>query len=168
MIICGIDLGSRKTAVARLSQAPDGEASLSAVTLLVHPAHRGMELYALANYTAAACVNADMVYIEEPLVGRGVKASMALSQVAGTLMAKLAGEQIPCDLVNVKTWKSKVVGNGNADKKAIEMWLKENHPKYAAHCGDQDQFDAACIALFGRQILTAGSTGLFATEVSNP
>ena len=169
MIVCGVDLGSRKAAVARLSQLPDRtESSLSAVSLLVHPTQRAFELYALANLVAEACVQADMVFIEEPLVGRGVKASMQLSQVAGSLMARLAADGIPCDLVHVSTWKSRVIGDGGADKKKIEMWLKENHPTYAAHCGDQDQYDAACIAIFGQQILSQGQSGVFATEVSDP
>jgi Holliday junction resolvasome RuvABC endonuclease subunit len=53
--------------------------------------------------------------------------------------------------VDNKQWKRDVCGNGNANKDLITKWLADQHPEWKLD--DQDQRDAACIALYGQQIV---------------
>lgn len=173
MLVCGVDLGTRKSAVARLYMHDEPDHSLNpllsdAVSLMVHPASRAHELLLLSEMTALACTGASYVFIEEPLVGRGVKASMNISQTAGAVMAQLASIGVSTELVNVQHWKKEVIGMGNASKKDIEMWLSATHPVYSAECDDQDQRDATCIALYGWQTLRSVEAGVFRDEVTDP
>jgi Holliday junction resolvasome RuvABC endonuclease subunit len=154
MRVVGVDLGVRKAAVAQYIVNARGHVSLWDVTsFFVHPTNRPHELGTLAELVKNATVGANYVFIEEPLVGRGVKASMQISQVAGAIMAKMALEAIHTELVNVKHWKKDVCGNGNASKEDVDLWLSTTHPSYADACGDdrhrQDNVDACCIGLFG-------------------
>ena len=176
MIICGVDLGTRKSAVSRLSVGSDRDdvpmampmSRVNAISLMVHPTQRANELHILATMTSEACEGSNYVFIEEPLVGRGVKASMGISQTAGAVMAWLGQMSIPTELVNVSHWKKGLLGKGNASKEDIEMWLSTNYPVYSAECDDQDQRDATCVALYGWQTLRSLKAGLFRDEVSDP
>ena len=151
MRIVGIDLGTRKAALAEFNITARGVVTLrSCLAVYVHPTQRGKELSRLSHDVGEICAHANYVFIEEPLVGRGVKASMQISQTAGAIMANLATRGIHNELVNVKHWKKDVVGNGNASKEMIKMWLNTHHTAYDAACeGDQDKVDACCIGLFG-------------------
>jgi Holliday junction resolvasome RuvABC endonuclease subunit len=93
---------------------------------------------------------------------------MGISQTAGAVMAFLAEQSIPVELVNVKHWKKELIGNGNASKEDIAMWLSSTHPVYSAQCDDQDQRDATCVALYGWQILRTVEAGVLRDEVSDP
>lgn len=170
MRICGVDLGKRRSAVTQLVYDPDAVLEdgrshelLSVNAFLVHPTARGQELAQLMAMTMHAIGQSERVFIEEPLVGRGVKASMEISQVAGALMSMCAEQGIITHLVNVKTWKSAIVGNGNAGKPDVRMWLQSEHSHYAERCGeDQDCIDATCVALYGVHVLDT------AAELSTP
>jgi len=141
-------------------------------TFYVHPAVRPKELATLTTTMIDACKGANYVFIEEPLVGRGVKASMQISQVAGAVMAMLGNHGIHTELVNVKTWKKDICGNGNASKEDVDMWLSTTHPSYAEACGDdrhrQDNVDACCIGLFGVATLERANHGLLEDVRSVP
>jgi Holliday junction resolvasome RuvABC endonuclease subunit len=101
-------------------------------------------------------VDFEAVFVEQPLVGRGgAHATIVQAQVQGLVLARanLAGTP-GVYTVNVKSWKKRVVGNGNSDKAAVTAWLEEAHPVLAAMAGgDQDLVDAACIALYGREVM---------------
>lgn len=153
MRISGVDLGARKASVATILVTAEGEKSLSDVmSVIAHPTTRPDELKYVANAVCELVSHSNYVFIEEPLVGRGVKASMSLSQTAGAIMARLAEENptASVQMVNVKVWKKKIIGNGNAGKHDIKLWLEEHYPGYSDECGtDQDAIDACCVALFG-------------------
>lgn len=152
MKIAGIDLGKHRVSVVTYLLTSANVAQLKDVTtVLVHPTVRGQELHSLAKAVAGVSHSQqwDYAFIEEPLVGRGVKASMEISQTAGAILASLSAVGVHTELVNVATWKMQVIGRGNAGKQDIKVYLNENHPKYAAECESQDEYDAACIGLFG-------------------
>jgi Holliday junction resolvasome RuvABC endonuclease subunit len=152
MKIAGIDLGKQRVSVVTYLLTSANAVQLKDVTtVLVHPTVRGQELHTLAKAVTGVSQSQqwDYAFIEEPLVGRGVKASMEISQTAGAIMASLAAIGTHIELINVQTWKMQIVGKGNAGKGDIRLYLDENHPKYAASCESQDEYDAACIGLFG-------------------
>lgn len=148
MIIGGVDLGGRKAAV---SIFVDGEMT-NVADLTVPKSARALELRTLAEWSFGYLKVCDLVMIEEPQVGRGVRASLQVAQTCGAVMATLGGTPWShrSDWVPVATWKKEVCGKGNLDKKAVATWLESSHPAYAALCGaNQDRIDATCIGLYG-------------------
>jgi Holliday junction resolvasome RuvABC endonuclease subunit len=169
--IAGIDLGIRKAAVAVYGINDEYEPCLlDAISFFVHPTMRGKELSTLSTMITQIC-DWDYAFIEEALIGNNRKYSMRISQTSGAIMAALDAAGVHTELVNVKTWKKDVIGNGNANKEMIQTWLIENYNSYAVECGeDQDKFDACCIGLFGvdvvRRTAAMGDLGLVSPETS--
>ena len=96
----------------------------------------------------------DHVFIEDTLIGNNKNYSIRLSQTMGAVLAALSPitKKMPMGvyLVNNKTWKKEVVGNGNANKNSVKNYIEQKNSAYAALCGnDQDRFDAACIGYYG-------------------
>lgn len=150
MIIGGVDLGGRKAAV---SIFVDGVLT-NVAALEVPKTSRARELRTLAEWTFGYLKVCDLVFIEEPLIGRGVRASLQVAQTAGAVLASLGGLLgVESDLIPVGTWKKDVIGNGSANKEMVSLWLKSSHPSYAVQCADnQDRIDAICIGLYGVQL----------------
>lgn len=148
-VVAGVDLGGRKAAVSIykdgvLMSVDHYEASAKLT--------RQMALHQVAEWVYKKLLPVDYVFIEEPLIGRGVRASMSVVQCAGAVMSRLAEHRVY--LVPVSSWKMATHGKGNADKKAVQSWLKRVHPAYASLCGsNQDRFDATCIGLYGVQVV---------------
>ena len=91
-----------------------------------------------------------VAYIEAPVVGRGIGSTIVQAQVGGAVLAALETSGVETHLVNVSTWKKKVVGKGNAKKEEVSLWLRENWKKaYDAAEEDQDLIDACCLNRFG-------------------
>lgn len=155
MWVAGIDLGVRKVSVAMYN----GDWTHT-VTLMVHPSAREQELMLLSTMLTHAITDADYAFIEEPLVGRGVRASMLISQTAGAVMSTMARSGHRVELVNVKHWKKAIIKNGNASKKDVADWLEQTHPEYFEVCEDQDQIDATCIALYGASLVQRATSGV--------
>lgn len=96
-------------------------------------------------------------FVEQPLMGRGgAHATIVVSQVQGIVMAC----SVECGSdstypVNVQTWKKVIIGRGNVGKPEVREWLGAHESDLAEMAGgDQDLVDAACIALYGREIIT--------------
>lgn len=146
MLIAGVDLGGKKAAVALL----DDDKLISAQAFASSSARRQDQLYEVADFVDQAVGLADAVYVEEPLIGRGVRASLQIAQCAGAVLANIGP---PAYLVPVATWKKEVVGSGNATKESVSFWLRTAHSPYSDICeDDQDLADACCIALYGRKV----------------
>lgn len=92
-----------------------------------------------------------LVFLEDPLVGRGgVRATMVQSFVSGVIQAVFVQAGFDVKLVNVKTWKRVVCGNGNATKEQVARVIGTKWPKaHRSAAGDQDIIDAAAICLYG-------------------
>lgn len=148
MIIAGVDLGGRKVAISIFA---DGVLT-SVADLTVPQTSRAMELRTLAEWSYGHLKVCDLVMVEEPLIGRGVRASLQIAQTAGAVMATLGGTpwSHKSSFVPVASWKKEVCGSGNLNKEAVADWLKSSHPAYAALCGaNQDRIDSCCIGLYG-------------------
>ena len=157
MITAGVDLGARKAAIS----LHDGKITWVG-HLEVPKTTRARELRTLAAWSEKILRVADFVFVEEPLVGRGVRASLQIAHTAGAVLSCLK-DDIYSDFVAVKSWKKDTVGNGNASKEQVAMWLKSSHPSYHQQCaGNQDRVDAVCIGLHGVRI------GDRSRELANP
>lgn len=153
MRIMGIDLGTRKLAYAIWE---DGVLVETDAYESPDDYMRHVQLMDLHDwiYEVAQNTKPDHILIEDTLVGNNVKYSIQLSQVMGAVMVSLGlyGMEhcVGIYLVNNKTWKKDVLGNGNATKDLIQLWLYERDTAYSVLCGDdQDRFDAACIGYYG-------------------
>jgi Holliday junction resolvasome RuvABC endonuclease subunit len=144
----GCDIGSRRLAVA----CPE-TGYLAKLRLPVRgPANPPVDLPLLAAWIAEHVPVDAKLYLEPPYVGRpnlNMQTAIKLGMVAGAVIAAHGpGESV---LVAQSTWKKAVIGHGNADKDAIRVWLKSQHPAAAAACeDDQDLYDATCLGLYGQ------------------
>lgn len=157
--VIGIDLGIRKLAYAIWT---DGELHLTGA-YEAEAGFRQGELHKIAEYMLALVESFEedlLIVIEEPLVGNNVKYSMKISQTYGAVLAALDWDDMEVIAAPVGTWKKQVVGNGHASKEEIKNYLGVVNERYPAMCGhDQDQYDAACIGLYG-VMLSARAEGL--------
>ncbi len=89
----------------------------------------------------------DMVFIEEAFYCNNFKTSKAITEVISNckLICKL--NHIPFELVQNKTWKKYVLGNGNATKEDIKKFVVAKYPQFKKE--PQDLSDALAICLYG-------------------
>lgn len=157
MNLMGVDLGIRQVALAIFVEDV-------LVHTCVHEApidlSRDLQLADLGSYTQTigTTMAVDSVWVEDTLIGNNAKYSMALAETKGAVLAALARDRLTygTDIrtVNVGTWKKAVIGRGNAGKEDVQNYIRVTHPAYAPLCGDdQDLYDAACVGLYGRQVL---------------
>lgn len=154
MIVAGVDLGVRKAAIAIL----DGPNMLYVGAFESKAVSRSTQLHEVAAWVLKHCIEhkVEAVYVEEPLVGRSTRVSLQIAQTAGGVLCTLdhLGHLSGPYLVSNTSWKKEVTGKGAGKdiKKHIREWLDEMFPGYAAQCdGDQDQYDATCIAIYGER-----------------
>jgi Holliday junction resolvasome RuvABC endonuclease subunit len=157
MNLIGIDLGTRKIAMALFvhRELVHAYAHESAPDLA-----RDIQLGVLASFAHDLCLlhGAASVWIEDTIIGNNRKYSIQLAEIKGAVMGNLSqlrlSQGTDVRLVDNKTWKKEVCGNGNADKAAVRDYIHASHPAYAPLCGDdQDLYDAACIGLYGLGVL---------------
>lgn len=151
MNVMGVDLGIHKVAMFGW----DGDIAYVNATPVDPGFSRAVQLHVLSAvvHDMADFHAADVVWIEDTLIGNNRKYSLQLTEVRGAVMAAL-GRQWDVRLVNVATWKKQVVGDGHANKDSIRDYIHVTHGPYAPLCGsDQDLYDACCIALYGRSIM---------------
>jgi Holliday junction resolvasome RuvABC endonuclease subunit len=152
--IIGVDLGVRKVGLAMFS----GQDLISAYAFEADSnITRDLQLGEVAGFVHdfALMHEADAVWIEDTIIGNNRKYSIRLAECKGAVMASLSRMRPGLDvrLVDNKAWKKKVVGNGNASKDQVRDYIDVTHPAYAPLCeGDQDLYDACCVALYGLQI----------------
>jgi len=146
VIVAGVDLGVRKAAVTLL----DGDQMLwtGAFESVAKP--RSHQLAQVAEWVRDRVEETGVIYVEEPLVGRSTRVSLQIAQTAGAVLSAVS--DLPGSyLVSNTAWKKVLLGSGNADKVKIQEWLDLNYSSYALNCdGDQDCYDATCIALYGQ------------------
>ena len=96
-----------------------------------------------------------VAFYELPVLGRGgFRSTIVQCFTSGAVQATLYDFGIQTHTANVSSWKKAVVGRGNADKGQVAESLRLRWPAlYTASAGNQDAYDASCIALFGRQLL---------------
>lgn len=90
-----------------------------------------------------------VIFIEAPVVaGAGnLQVSLRIAQTVGALHTVTYDSY----QVAVAEWKKTVIGKGNAGKPEVKEWMQVQYPNLTKLCTKQDHFDAAAIALFGRE-----------------
>jgi len=96
-----------------------------------------------------------VAFYESPVLGRGgFRSTMVQCFTSGAVQATLYDFGIQAHSTNVSSWKKAIVGRGNADKGQVAESLRLRWPAlYTDSAGNQDAYDASCIALYGRQLL---------------
>lgn len=159
MRVMGVDLSSRSLACYWFGndQGPDGAVKLKIPDKVKDRQQIASGLFHEA-WDRFHMGPATVVYIEEPVVAgaRNIRSSLLIAQICGVMMGVCASVGIKeVYLVPVSSWKKEVVGNGAADKQRVHAWIDQNHPEIAALCGgDQDLYDAACVAIYGQRSLS--------------
>jgi len=139
----GIDCGARKIAVV----CPERDYYLAfEIKPIDYP--RFYRLGREVLDSLAKTFHDEQWYMEGAIVA-GVKNLQSTIKVAQT--TGLVRTMMPNVVeVAVSSWKKATVGKGNAKKEDVRLWLDTNHPDMAARCGgNQDLYDAACIAIYG-------------------
>lgn len=97
-------------------------------------------------------------FYELPVLGRGgFRSTMVQCFTSGAVQGAIYERECASHPVNVSSWKKAVVGKGNADKGQVAEFLRLRwNAVYSASQGNQDIYDAATIALYGRQFLASG------------
>lgn len=103
----------------------------------------------------ASNANEIHAFYELPVLGRGgFRSTIVQCFTSGAVQGALYERQCPTYPVNVSSWKKAVVGRGNADKGQVAEFLRLRwNTLYCSASGNQDVYDASCIALYGRQFL---------------
>ena len=92
------------------------------------------------------------VYIEAPVVGRGVRSTLVQAFVSGAIQASLATLTRHVYLVYPSAWKKAVIGKGSATKGDVASSIAALWPgAFSMAAGDQDIVDSAAICLYAEQ-----------------
>ena len=87
------------------------------------------------------------VYIEAPVAGRNIAALRSQAYIIGAMRQALKRNGLHSYLVDNTTWKKQVIGSGKATKDDIALFAIQ---QWGQRGLEQDVYDAACIAQFGR------------------
>lgn len=97
------------------------------------------------------------VFIEDAVVGRSVASTKVQAYTNGGVQAAAFSRANLVHLVNVKSWKKNIVGNGNASKEQVAEHIRTDWTEaFEASKNDQDLLDAAAICLHGVQAVRGG------------
>lgn len=106
------------------------------------------------------------VFVETPIVGPGVQATIAQAIVlGGTLIGARRGGAEEIHPIHHSRWKKDIIGSGAVKKPQVRRYVHQTWPavwnqlpackcKGTCHCGAQDLCDAACICAHGENILS--------------
>jgi len=161
----GVDLGVHKLSCAVLdASAPEHPTILAVESVEVsNETSRDLQLCALGSYVHDMALTMDVgsTWIEEVIIGNNRKYSLQLAEVKGAVLSDLAHLRMQngtdTRTVDNKVWKREIIGGGNASKEEIKNYIIATHPSYAPFCGEQDEFDAVAIALYGLRISARAS-----------
>jgi len=145
-VTVGIDCGGQKVAVVDIDNGH----------FLVYEVLGRQERHTVARRIRAYLESVEhlldgSIWVEAPVLAgvRNIQSTIKVAQTTGIVHAVLAQTHE----VAVSSWKKRTVGQGNASKPQVRDWLDEHHPDIARMCrGNQDLYDAACIALYGRVV----------------
>lgn len=158
MIVMGIDPSSRKL-VAVSSRGPKSSFRIDTRKLSEDHVLGAGQAYEWMDQISGEIIDGlddDLcVYLEAPVLGvGGPRATITQSQIGGALMAALSRRRVPVTMVNNQSWKKRVCGRGNIDKKEVAARMASIWPDLVKEAnGDQDVVDAGAINLFGWHVV---------------
>lgn len=150
----GLDFGTRRLAYAIPDSCKAGFVKLKdsgPYTVAIEEAGRQLGDWLLRQDFISLLDPEEMhFWAERPVVGRphgNVRTAVGQALTVGGVLSQLPGS---ATLIEQAEWKKAIVGNGHASKDDIRTFLDTTHPALAAACrGEQDVYDATCIALYG-------------------
>ena len=86
--------------------------------------------------------------IEKAIYIQNAKATIQIASVVTAIQLACHKQNIPCYLVDNKTWKKDIIGKGNSSKQDIMEYAVD---KWGDVFTEQDYADAACIALHAQK-----------------
>jgi len=92
-----------------------------------------------------------LVGIESYAYSRFSRSVYGLGELGGVIRYLLSTNNICFEVVNIKTWKKEIIGNGNASKEDIASFVEKQEGKPVSFRLTQDEKDAYCIALYLRR-----------------
>jgi Holliday junction resolvasome RuvABC endonuclease subunit len=168
--VVGIDPNSHKLALVESRRSAKKKAFLHTFDLTKADYEERCSIAFEAIYMfSLGCEQRDDVaprfYLEAPVMGKGGPgATIPQAYVEGAVMAAAAQAGAEIHLVNNSTWKKRILGNGNINKKDIADKMKDIWPNFYFKVPiindtsvtpewrgkpDQDLIDAGAINLFG-------------------
>ena len=90
------------------------------------------------------------VYIEQAIYVQNIKATLGIDAVINAVRFCCFKRNIPYVIIDNRSWKKDVIGNGNASKEDIAKFANIKWPETFT---TQDECDAACLALYGERRL---------------
>lgn len=88
----------------------------------------------------------DRVYIEQAVYLQNVKVTLTIDSVVNGVKYACIDKGITYWIIDNKSWKKDVLGNGNSSKEDIAKFAKM---KWGEVFKTQDEMDAACLAFYG-------------------
>jgi len=95
----------------------------------------------------------EAVYIEQAVYLQNVKVTLTIDAVVNGVRYACIDKNIPYFIIDNKSWKKDVLGNGNSSKEDIAKFSKT---KWGDKFKTQDEMDACCLAYFGYRRLNKG------------
>ena len=106
--------------------------------------------------TEISKINIRQTAIEKAIYIQNAKATIQIASVVTAIQLACHKQSLPCYLVDNKTWKKDIIGNGNSSKKDIMEYAIN---KWGDIFTEQDYADASCIALHAhKESIENGST----------
>jgi Holliday junction resolvasome RuvABC endonuclease subunit len=96
----------------------------------------------------------DFVYIENAAYLQNIKTSFLIRSVVDAVRFACVLNNIPCQTVEITSWKKDVIGNGRAEKSDIMQFAKTKYGEKLFT--NQDLADAAGVATYGARRLNKG------------
>jgi len=107
----------------------------------------------------------EAVYIEQAVYLQNVKVTLTIDAVVNGVRYACIDKNIPYFIIDNKSWKKDVLGNGNSSKEDIAKFSKTkwgdkfnkfSKTKWGDKFKTQDEMDACCLAYFGYRRLNKG------------
>lgn len=141
MLVAGFDVGSRKVAITVMDVVTEQIVTYREV--VAKKTSRAQEINEVVTGVEDLIPRIDFAVVEEPLIGRGTRASLMVTQTVGGLLHVLGAKPTTTTLVPVATWKKDVLGHGHSTKEDIRAWVEDT---YGLHLKSQDLNDSVAIA----------------------
>lgn len=157
-VITGVDPSSRKLAIVTTFGDDTLEPEMLTIDLPQdHTEGCGLAFRLFFEYISGLkerTGHTPFVFLERPLMGKfNPLATIVQCFVSGAVQSACCEALVPVILVQNKSWKKNVVGNGNATKPQIAMWVQDNWAEVYDLAGkDQDLLDAAGINRHGKMM----------------
>lgn len=147
MLIAGVDCSSKSIAFVMIE---NNEIRLKKLieSSSKDPHTRVSELFlSFREFMKELPIKPGIVFIEQALFLQNVKTTLMIDATINAVRFVCIENNIPCSIIDNRSWKKSVIGNGKASKEDIAQFVNLKWPDFGST--SQDLMDAASIAMFG-------------------